>query len=91
MAISHRLKRLVLRFFSHFWVAEYCYCIYESTFSIISLHLSPQGAYWAMKGHMIQEYESEFERRIRYGKKLLRGEKYCRFQAWQIRKVKPKA
>ena len=87
-AISHRLQRLVLRFFSYFWVAEYCSCIYESSFEFLSLHKSAIGAYKAMKAHMLKEYQQEFERRIQFGKRYNRGEKYLIYQAWRIHKVK---
>lgn len=33
--------------------AEYCSCVYESDFCVLSLHLTKAGAYKAMRKHLI--------------------------------------
>jgi hypothetical protein len=40
------------------FAAEFCSCIYESSFGILSLHTTKAAAYWAMKAHKVAEWES---------------------------------
>lgn len=63
---------------------EWCDCIYESGFSVVSLHASKEGAYRAMKAYIFQAWEDELSllskiRHIRGGARLLST------QAWRIK------
>lgn len=66
------------------WVALYCDCIYESSFGIISIHQTPQGAYKAMKQHMLKEYDWWIIQRSFCGRKL--SGKFGIHQAWKVKK-----
>lgn len=39
--------------------AEYCGCVFESGFEVISLHHTKAGAYKAMRKHLIDQHNSE--------------------------------
>jgi hypothetical protein len=40
---------------------EYCSCVYESGYSIVSLHQTKAGAYKAMRKHKLRIWEHETE------------------------------
>lgn len=40
---------------------QWCDCVYESTFSTMSLHQTYAGAYKAMRKVILQDWEEEFE------------------------------
>lgn len=50
------------------WAFEYCDCVYESTFSTMSLHRTAKGAYRAMRDFILKEYESWRDSGLKYGK-----------------------
>lgn len=39
--------------------AEYCENIYESSFGVISLHKTKQGAYFAMRKHKLKTWDED--------------------------------
>jgi hypothetical protein len=51
------------------YAVEWCYCIYESGFSAISLHTTLKGAYSAMRKLLLEKWEEESKRSI-HGQKL---------------------
>ena len=47
---------------------DYCSCIYESSFAVVSLHTTKAGAYKAMRNDILNQYMSWYDLRIKYGK-----------------------
>jgi hypothetical protein len=62
----------------------YCSCIFESSYSTISLHRTKAGAYKAMRHHIMTEYQNWYEDRIRFGKNKDLGQKFGCHEAWTI-------
>ena len=64
---------------------EYCDCIYESEFAVISLHTSPVLALREKQKAQRQEYEYERKMGFLFGRK--RGWKLCEFTRHRIRPI----
>ena len=45
----------------------YCPCIFESGFVTISLHRTKEGAYKAMRKHLVEAYNNWFNERLLFG------------------------
>jgi hypothetical protein len=67
-------------------------CVYESAFFTVSLHKTRLGAYKAMRGMLLEEWESNFKIRI-HGEKLEADTRYFRlrggdhpleFERWKV-------
>lgn len=65
------------------YAAEYCSCVYESGFEVISLHSTISGAYKAMKEHKLDEYYSCLRNPY-----LGKGYKVTDYQRWRFRILK---
>ena len=47
---------------------EYCHCIYESGYSVVSMHTTKRNAYKAMLNSKYNDYLRWYNDRITYGK-----------------------
>lgn len=66
------------------WAFEWCDCVYESGYSVVSLHASCEGAYRAMRAQLLAEWTERRESDIRYGKNRYG---ILTSQAWRVRCV----
>lgn len=62
----------------------YCSCIYESSYSTMSLHKTKLGAYKAMRKHLIDSYTQWYDDRILYGKWKNCLMKFGETECWSI-------
>lgn len=67
------------------WVAEWCDCVYESGFSILSVHATAIGAYRAMRKKLLPEWDEDRDLRLRFGA-FRRGDKTLGSKSWRIKK-----
>lgn len=63
---------------------DYCSCIYESSFALVSLHTTKAGAYKAMKKELLNQYMLWYNLRIKYGKYGKGLDKFGDNEAWCI-------
>ena len=66
---------------SHIWAAEWCDCIYEAGFTVISLHATACGAYRAMRAKLLPAWDEDRARRFRR-----KGDRTLDSQRWRIKK-----
>jgi hypothetical protein len=64
---------------------EWCDCIYESAFGVVSLHSTKTGAYKAMRARLMDEAEEDRGDRILHG--FAKGWKGSRFKDWRVREI----
>jgi hypothetical protein len=63
--------------------AEYCSCIYESGFSILSLHSTKAGAYKAMRKHLVATHaENSTGWNGQHKRNYYRP---CMYKAWRVK------
>ncbi len=64
---------------THIYEFLYCDCIHESTYATISIHLTPKGAYNAMKNYITEEFNEWRDRPNFYRKsfKAFVHQGYC--------------
>lgn len=73
------------------YVAEHCYCCYESAFEVISVHKTLAGAYHAKQQHQWKTWMEERDFALRYGRSRLLGpQEYALFQLWRVRRFELK-
>ena len=73
MALDYKLEERKMKIFAFEW----CYCIFESDFTTVSLHKTKAGAYRAMRKFLLNEYEASAKHKIS-------GSKPLEFQDWRI-------
>jgi len=47
---------------------EYCGCIFESSYAVVSLHQTKATAWKAMNKYINENFQRDYDDRIRYGK-----------------------
>lgn len=62
----------------------YTPCIYESSFSTMSLHRSKKGAYRAMRGFIEESYREWRESGLKHGKQDI---KHGAFENWRVAEI----
>lgn len=62
---------------------EWCDCIYESGFSVVSLHATKEGAYRSMKAYVFKAWEDE--RMLMRLIRISRGARLLSTKAWRIK------
>lgn len=66
---------------SEVWIAEWCPCIYESGYQVISVHSSAKGAYKAMKTKLIERHNEMRANPFLKGGKL---DESCRARKYKV-------
>lgn len=69
------------------YVFEWCFCIYESGFSIESLHLTKAGAYKAMRKVLLERWNED---RWGVSGRFAPNDEPLRSQRWRIREIEVK-
>lgn len=67
----------------------FCDCIYESSYSTISLHKTKGGAFKAMNRYLNTKFQEELNSRLMYGK-LYDHDDYWnpfKFQGWAVSEI----
>lgn len=65
---------------------EWCSCVYESGFSIISLHATKQGALRAMVREANLRWQAGRDNDLRFGRLSSRMDPLCH-EAWRVREI----
>lgn len=73
MALDWKREGCKMKIFAFEW----CYCIFESDFTTMSLHKTKAGAYRAMRKFLLNEYETSAKHKIS-------GSKPLEFQDWRV-------
>lgn len=60
---------------------QYNFSVYESDFTTMSLHYTKKGAYFAMRKHILKDYEEWRENGLRFGKQKF---KHGEYESWRI-------
>ena len=66
---------------------EWCDCVYESAYGVMSLHETKESAYRAMRSHLTSIAETDRIDALRYGGIYDKGYKPQRFAAWRVREI----
>lgn len=69
------------------YAVEWCFCIYESGFSIESLHLTKSGAYKAMRKTLVERWNED---RWGFSGTVASNDEPLRNQRWRIREIEVK-
>ena len=69
---------------SEVYAFEWCGCVYESGFSVVSLHKTKAGAWKALRIELAQRWQQNRDRERHYGGR--KGVKYLAHEAWRVQK-----